>query len=96
MADAKAGSGDGLRLFVAGELPEAAKDALRLWQARVLEPRRDLRVNHELHLTLCFLGMTPPEAVPDARRGALQHRLDGLFGAHPGAVCSCPGTGRAA
>lgn len=64
MADARAGDAGGLRLFVAVELPEAAKDALRLWQARVLEPRQDLRVNHELHLTLCFLGLTAPEAVP--------------------------------
>ena len=73
MTDAKAGGDDGLRLFVAGELPEAAKDALRLWQARVLEPRRDLRVNHEFHLTLCFLGLTAPEAVP-----ALVEALSGI------------------
>jgi 2'-5' RNA ligase len=64
VADVKADGGSGLRLFVAGELPEAATDAVRRWQRRVLEPRQDLRVNHEPHLTLCFLGLTAPEAVP--------------------------------
>jgi RNA 2',3'-cyclic 3'-phosphodiesterase len=34
------------------------------WQQRYLEPRRDLRVNHALHLTLCFLGPTEADAVP--------------------------------
>jgi len=73
VASAGAGGGGGLRLFVAGELPQAAKDAVRLWQRRVLEPRPDLRVNHELHLTLCFLGLTEPEAVP-----ALIEALSGI------------------
>lgn len=73
MADAEAGGGEGLRLFVACELPVAARDALRLWQTTVLEPRQDLRLNHELHLTLCFLGLTAPEAVP-----ALVEALSGI------------------
>jgi 2'-5' RNA ligase len=65
--------GGGLRLFVACELPEPAREALHLWQREVLEPRQDLRVNHQLHVTLCFLGSTRPEAVP-----ALVEALSGI------------------
>jgi len=46
------------RLFVALELPDAARDALALWQADAVAAVRGLRVvrSEDLHATLCFLG----------------------------------------
>lgn len=52
-----------LRLFVACELPRPVRLALAEWQERTFGGRRELRVNHALHLTLCFLGDTDPAAV---------------------------------
>jgi RNA 2',3'-cyclic 3'-phosphodiesterase len=54
-----------MRLFVAVELPEEAREALAGWAraavGRGAEPRRvDPR---SLHVTLCFLGEQPPSAV---------------------------------
>ncbi len=53
------------RLFVACDLPLAALAAVTDWQARELAPRDDLRLNHSLHLTLCFLGAVPERRVDD-------------------------------
>lgn len=53
------------RLFVALDLPEDARSALADWQELVIGDRRELRINHSLHLTLCFLGSTPASAVPE-------------------------------
>lgn len=53
-----------LRLFVAAALPDDPRAAIAEWQDRVLAARPELRVNRELHLTLCFLGDTPVEALP--------------------------------
>lgn len=54
-----------LRLFVALDLPEDARRALADWQELVFADLRDLRINRSLHLTLCFLGSTPANAVPE-------------------------------
>jgi len=53
-----------LRLFVAGELPREVRRAIAAWQEAQLAPRRELRLNRSLHLTLCFLGDVATEAVP--------------------------------
>ncbi len=60
------GSGDqrALRLFVACDLPDAALDAISVWQRRSLGGRPELRPNHALHLTLAFLGDVDPQEVP--------------------------------
>ncbi|MBN2204081.1 MAG: RNA 2',3'-cyclic phosphodiesterase [Thermoleophilia bacterium] len=55
---------DTLRLFVAGELPGDVRRAIAAWQEAQLAPRRELRLNRSLHLTLCFLGDVAREAVP--------------------------------
>jgi 2'-5' RNA ligase len=52
------------RLFVALDLPEDAVAAVRAWQELVFGDLPELRINHALHLTLCFLGDTPASAVP--------------------------------
>lgn len=54
-----------IRLFVALELPEAARDALARWQAELLGAQPLLRAvgRDSLHATLCFLGMRPHEEV---------------------------------
>ena len=55
-----------LRLFVALELPEAARQALEDWQRDVVAGRHELRPVHanSLHATLRFLGACTPDAVP--------------------------------
>jgi RNA 2',3'-cyclic 3'-phosphodiesterase len=47
-----------VRLFVALELPEEARDALVRWRSRLRGEARDLRLiaREDLHATLCFLG----------------------------------------
>jgi 2'-5' RNA ligase len=55
------------RLFVACDLPREALAAVAAWQARELAPRDELRVNHSLHVTLCFLGSVPERRVDDVR-----------------------------
>ena len=54
-----------VRLFVAAGLPADALAAVREWQRSELGGRPDLRVTQALHVTLCFLGDTPAEAVSD-------------------------------
>lgn len=57
------------RLFVALELPVAARDALVEWRAAALRDVRGLRLvaPDSLHATLCFLGSRPePEIEPIA------------------------------
>jgi 2'-5' RNA ligase len=53
-----------LRLFVACDIPAVTQDAIARWQRRSLEVRRELRLNHALHITLCFLGDRDPGVVP--------------------------------
>jgi 2'-5' RNA ligase len=53
------------RLFVACDLPPVAQAAVAAWQARELAPHVGLRVNHSLHVTLCFLGPVPERRVGD-------------------------------
>jgi len=53
------------RLFVACDLPPAAHAAVAAWQESELAPRDELRVNHSLHVTLCFLGPVPERRVDD-------------------------------
>ena len=45
-------------MFVALDLPEAARDGLARWRDRLLEDRPDLRAvpPEALHVTLVFLG----------------------------------------
>jgi 2'-5' RNA ligase len=52
------------RLFVALDLPEDSVAAVRRWQDLVFGDLPELRINRALHLTLCFLGDTPANAVP--------------------------------
>lgn len=63
-ADSERLNGRALRLFVACELPDATKEAISVWQRRVLGSHQELRLNDALHLTMCFLGATDPESVP--------------------------------
>ncbi len=58
-------SSETLRLFVAAELPSAVAAEIAAWQAEHLAPRREVRVTKSLHLTLCFLGAVPRDAVAD-------------------------------
>jgi 2'-5' RNA ligase len=51
------------RLFLACDLPADVAQAVVAWQTEYLRPHGDLRVNHALHITLCFLGATPHESV---------------------------------
>jgi 2'-5' RNA ligase len=51
------------RLFVALDLPDDAVAAMRGWQELVFGDLPELRINHALHLTLCFLGDTPASAL---------------------------------
>ena len=62
-----------LRLFVALDLPDKALTALTGWQELVFGDLPELRINHALHLTLCFLGGRPASAVT-----ALQEALAGV------------------
>ncbi len=62
--DRARGARDTVRLFVAGELPGDVRRAIEAWQEAQLAPRRELRLNRSLHLTLCFLGDVACEAVP--------------------------------
>ena len=54
---------DRLRLFCALRLPEAAVDALVLWQNDVFAPTGGVRIlaREQLHVTLAFLGARPRE-----------------------------------
>jgi 2'-5' RNA ligase len=49
---------------VALDLPDDALAAVRAWQELVFADLPDLRSNHALHVTLCFLGETPSRLVP--------------------------------
>ena len=54
------------RLFLALDLPDAARAAVAEWRERVLRGRDDLRpvAPESLHLTLAFLGHRPESEVP--------------------------------
>jgi RNA 2',3'-cyclic 3'-phosphodiesterase len=54
-----------VRLFVALDLPAAARDALVAWRDPVMERTPALRPipREALHVTLCFLGEREPQAV---------------------------------
>lgn len=55
------------RLFVALDLPAAVRGALGRWGERELVDEALRPVAPEaLHITLCFLGSTPQERIPDA------------------------------
>jgi 2'-5' RNA ligase len=55
-------SAPGLRLFAALDLPDAARDALERFRSRAADPEVWRPVPREsLHVTLAFLGQTPPE-----------------------------------
>jgi 2'-5' RNA ligase len=62
-------------MFVALDLPEAARVALAAWRDRLVEGRRDLRPvrTEALHVTLAFLGWqdeAAAEAIAEAAFGA--------------------------
>jgi RNA 2',3'-cyclic 3'-phosphodiesterase len=69
-----------LRLFVALELPEAVRRALREWAAAALSETERLRLldDEALHVTLCFLGATPASELDSigaaCRTAAAGHR----------------------
>jgi 2'-5' RNA ligase len=54
------------RLFVALDLPDAARDDLVTWRAAALGGRDELRLvpPEALHVTLAFLGHLPEEEIP--------------------------------
>jgi 2'-5' RNA ligase len=61
-----------LRLFVAGDLPEATRRAIATWQRQALGGHDGLRLNHALHITLAFLGEVAAACVPELTE-ALSH-----------------------
>jgi RNA 2',3'-cyclic 3'-phosphodiesterase len=68
------------RLFVALELPTAAREALVGWQSRVLAGRsEELRAlaPEALHVTLAFLGSRPEDEIP-AIGTTVDSAVDGL------------------
>ena len=57
-------------LFAALDLPDAVRDGLEAWGARELTDPALRPVRAEsLHMTVCFLGWTPPERVEEAQGG---------------------------
>ena len=55
------------RLFAALDLPDEIRDGLDAWSARELTDPAVRPVRAEsLHMTVCFLGWTPPERVGEA------------------------------
>ena len=60
-----AGSPATLRLFVAADIPDAARREIAAWQQRALAREPGLRVNHALHVTLAFLGSVDSTRVDD-------------------------------
>jgi 2'-5' RNA ligase len=65
-----------VRLFVALELPAAARDALVAWSARTFPPGLRTVPATDLHVTLCFLGEQPAsDAAPIA--GAVATAIGG-------------------
>ena len=56
------------RLFAALDLPDEVRDGLDAWSARELTDPALRPVRAEaLHMTVCFLGWTPPERVGEAK-----------------------------
>jgi 2'-5' RNA ligase len=56
------------RLFAALDLPDEVRDRLDAWSARELTDSALRPVRAEsLHMTVCFLGWTPPERVEEAQ-----------------------------
>jgi RNA 2',3'-cyclic 3'-phosphodiesterase len=56
------------RLFAALDLPDEVRDGLEAWGAReLIDPAlRPVRAE-SLHMTVCFLGWTPPERAEEAK-----------------------------
>jgi len=67
-----AGAPATLRLFVAGDIPDATRREIAAWQQRVFARDPDVRVNHALHITLAFLGSVSSDRV--------EHVADALSG----------------
>jgi 2'-5' RNA ligase len=61
-----ASPGSSARLFVALDLPDAARSELVAWRERALGGREDLRLvdPEALHVTLVFLGHLPEAEIP--------------------------------
>jgi RNA 2',3'-cyclic 3'-phosphodiesterase len=56
------------RLFAALNLPDEIRDGLEAWGARELtDPALRPVPAESLHMTVCFLGWTPPERVDEAK-----------------------------
>jgi RNA 2',3'-cyclic 3'-phosphodiesterase len=56
------------RLFAALDLPDEVRDELAAWSSRELSDPALRPVRPEaLHMTVCFLGWTPPERVDEAQ-----------------------------
>jgi RNA 2',3'-cyclic 3'-phosphodiesterase len=62
---AASGERERLRLFVALDLPQDAREALVAWRTGVMSLFRELRpvADNALHVTLCFLGSLPASGV---------------------------------
>jgi RNA 2',3'-cyclic 3'-phosphodiesterase len=67
-------SGPRARMFVALDLPAAARSALAAWRDELLDGRRDLRPVREeaLHVTLVFLGWQDEQAAPAIAEAAFE------------------------
>ncbi len=75
-----------MRLFVALELPAAARDQLAAWSARTLPTGWRTVLAPDLHLTLCFLGEWPEQEtalITDALQRAVtgMPQIEIVFGA---------------
>ncbi|HWE31994.1 MAG TPA: RNA 2',3'-cyclic phosphodiesterase [Solirubrobacteraceae bacterium] len=74
-------TGERARLFVALELPDEARSELVAWRAGVVELTPAWRVvpAESLHVTLCFLGDVPAEAIA-AIGAACSELVDRAYG----------------
>lgn len=72
------------RLFVALELPSAAREALARWRSEVVGEVRGLRLvrPEDLHVTLCFIGSRPEREIDQIAAAC------GVVAGEPAADCA--------
>lgn len=70
------GDEEGLRLFVACDLPDETRRAVAAWQRRALEGHAGVRLNRALHITLAFLGDVAAGRVPELTEALSQVRVE--------------------
>jgi RNA 2',3'-cyclic 3'-phosphodiesterase len=81
-----------LRLFVALDLPDGAREQIVAWQEEAFSGRRDLRLvpPYSLHLTLVFLGYQAERDVERIAESAFQERDGGPFELRPTELLEVP------